>query len=89
MPAVPPASVPAAPPRSWAADNPAHLYQRHPLREATRLYLLVYMALVMLFICLLVTRDSVFNMWSIRRVPALCCFGSLAAGAYHLLHARD
>jgi len=39
--------------------------------EAHRLYLLVYMALVLSFICLLVTRDSVFSMWSVRASTSL------------------
>lgn len=54
--------------RSWAADHPANFYKHHSLMEANRLYLLIYMALVVAFICLLVTRDSVYSMWSIR-----CC----------------
>ncbi|GBF99292.1 ABC transporter [Raphidocelis subcapitata] len=52
--------------RSWAADTPAHFYRDHPELEAHRLYLVIYAALVTLFILLLLTRDSVFNAWSVR-----------------------
>ena len=52
--------------RAWAADNPAHFYKQHPIAEANQLYLLVYMALVVGFICLLLTRDSVFGLWAVR-----------------------
>jgi len=53
-------------PRSWAADHPAEFVLRFGIAKSNQLYLLVYMALVLLFICLLLTRDSVFSMWSIR-----------------------
>ncbi|KAF6262121.1 P-loop containing nucleoside triphosphate hydrolase protein [Scenedesmus sp. NREL 46B-D3] len=51
---------------SWAADDPAHFYTKNPLMRAHQLYLLVYMALVLLFIGLLLTRDTLFSIWSIR-----------------------
>lgn len=51
---------------SWAADAPAHFYARFPRFEATGLYLAVYGALVALFTGMLLTRDSVFNVWAIR-----------------------
>ncbi|KAF8071336.1 abcC3 [Scenedesmus sp. PABB004] len=57
----------AAPPRarrSWAADEPAAFNARFGASRASQLYLLVYMALVLLFVCLLLTRDTVFSVWS-------------------------
>jgi hypothetical protein len=36
------------------------------LARANQLYLLIYMALVLLFICLLLVRDTVFSKWSIN-----------------------
>eukprot|EP00879_Flechtneria_rotunda_P031812 GHRR01034797.1.p1 GENE.GHRR01034797.1~~GHRR01034797.1.p1 ORF type:complete len:108 (-),score=26.01 GHRR01034797.1:97-420(-) len=52
--------------RSWAGDNPAEFYKHNPVYRAHQLYLLIYMSLVCLFICLLLTRDGVFSVWSIR-----------------------
>ncbi|KAI8465820.1 MAG: putative ABC transporter [Monoraphidium minutum] len=52
--------------RSWAADEPAQFYRHHAAADANRLYLLIYMVMVVLFVMLLVTRDTVFSMWSVR-----------------------
>lgn len=52
--------------RSWAADHPAHFIHLYGIARSNQLYLLIYMALVLLFIGLLLTRDTVFGMWSIR-----------------------
>lgn len=52
--------------RSWAADNPAEFYVKYSVARAHQLYLLIYMALVLLFVGLLLTRDTVFSAWSIR-----------------------
>jgi hypothetical protein len=52
--------------RSWAADNPAHFTALYGIARSNQLYLFIYMALVLLFISLLLTRDSVFSTWSIR-----------------------
>lgn len=54
------------PRRSWAADDPAHFYKQYAFGRANELYLLVYMALVALFVMLLLTRDTVFSLWAIR-----------------------
>jgi hypothetical protein len=77
-------------PSSWAADAPAHFYRKHPEMEAHRLYLVIYAGLVALFICLLLTRDSVFNFWAVRcaRAPGACGFDvprELAAPGRELL----
>jgi ABC-type multidrug transport system fused ATPase/permease subunit len=52
--------------RSWAADDPAHFYAKYTVMRSHQLYLLIYMALVLLFIGLLLTRDTLFSIWSIR-----------------------
>lgn len=52
--------------RSWASDDPAHFYLKYSMMRAHQLYLLIYMALVVLFIGLLLTRDTLFGIWSIR-----------------------
>lgn len=52
--------------RSWAADNPADFYKLYGLARANYLYLLIYMALVILFVMLLLVRDSTFSLWSKR-----------------------
>jgi hypothetical protein len=49
--------------------------------RSNQLYLLIYMALVLLFISLLLTRDTVFSTWSIRastrlhnrKALCMCC----------------
>jgi hypothetical protein len=52
--------------RSWAADEPAEFYIKYSVMRAHQLYLLIYMALVLLFIGLLLTRDTLFGIWSVR-----------------------
>lgn len=52
--------------RSWSADHPAEFIHLYGVARSNQLYLLIYMALVLLFVCLLLTRDSVFSLWSIR-----------------------
>jgi hypothetical protein len=52
--------------RAWSADEPAHFIALYGIARSNQLYLLIYMALVLLFIGLLLTRDTVFNAWSIR-----------------------
>jgi hypothetical protein len=56
----------APPPRSWAADHPAHFYADLGRARGTQLYLAVYGGLVAGFIGMLVTRDTVFNAWAVR-----------------------
>jgi len=52
--------------RSWAADNPTHFKALYGIARSNQLYLLIYMALALLFVGLLLTRDSVFSIWSIQ-----------------------
>jgi heme/copper-type cytochrome/quinol oxidase subunit 2 len=52
--------------RAWSADEPAHFIAMYGIARSNQLYLLIYMALVLLFISLLLTRDTVFSAWSIR-----------------------
>ncbi len=52
--------------RAWAADNPGNFYKEMPEYEATTHYLLIYMGVVIAFVCLLLVRDGAFSVWSIR-----------------------
>jgi hypothetical protein len=52
--------------RSWSADNPAHFIALYGVARSNQLYLLIYMALVLLFVGLLLTRDTVFSVWTIN-----------------------
>lgn len=52
--------------RGWASDHPAHFYKLYGEQQATKLYLLVYMGFVILFVNLLLVRDSTFSVWSVR-----------------------
>lgn len=52
--------------RAWSADEPAQFIALYGIGRSNQLYLLIYMALVLLFIGLLLTRDTVFSAWSVR-----------------------
>lgn len=52
--------------RAWSADEPAQFIALYGIARSNQLYLLIYMALVLLFISLLLTRDTVFSTWSVR-----------------------
>lgn len=70
--------------RSWAADNPAHFKALYGIARSNQLYLLIYMALVLLFVGLLLTRDTVFSIWSIQASTQLhnreCMLGAQHCG---------
>lgn len=75
--------------RSWAADHPGHFIALYGVARSNQLYLLIYMALVLLFVGLLLTRDSVFSMWSIRASTQLHNrkFSRLCLGERRMPHA--
>lgn len=70
-------------PRTWAGDTyglngsqesgsgPAYFYERFDSMRAIQLYILIYMALVLLFCILLLARDSIFSFWAIRASTVL------------------
>lgn len=51
--------------RWWADDLRFQLYKKETQHEASQLYILCYLALVLCFILLLLSRDSIFSVWHI------------------------